>query len=62
MNFMYRDNGLQAAIRQSNAVFTRAEKIKLFEMQKLQIDKEMCDKREIARYYRENFKSKSSWH
>ena len=49
---MYRDNGLQAAIRQSNAVFTRADKIKSFEMQKIQVDKEMCEKREIARYYR----------
>lgn len=51
---------MQAAIRQSNAVFARAERIQAFEMQKLKADKEICEKRDIAKYYREHFKSKSS--
>jgi ribosomal protein L9 len=56
---MYRDHGLSAAIRQSNAVMNRMEKIKLFEVQKAQAEKDHNEKRVIAKYYKDQFKSKS---
>ena len=58
MNFMYRDNGLTAATRRSIQTRTKLEKLQELEVHRQVIEKELQEKREIARYYEQNFQSK----
>lgn len=55
MNFMYRDNGLTAATRRSIQTRTKLEKLQELEVHRQAIERELQEKREIARYYQQNF-------